>query len=265
MKFRSFLTHTLLLLAIWGVELVQGDTKDPNPRASRPGCVILLHGLGRTYRSLAKMEGALSGAGFLTVNIDYPARKQRVEELALQFIPPGLEQCAQEGALAVHFVTHSLGGLLLRYYLSKERPENLGRVVMLSPPNQGSEAADLLKEKAWYAWFNGPAGQQLVTGPSGLPAQLGPVDYPVGVITGNRPAFFDAWLSRAIPGEDDGKVSVERAKVAGMADFLVLSHAHPFIMDADDVIAQTIEFLRTGAFSREALPKDRQNRHACDE
>jgi triacylglycerol lipase len=136
----------------------------------------------------------------------------------------------------------------VRYYISHHRPENLGRVVMLSPPNRGSEAADHLRDSALYKWLNSPAEQQLITGPEGLPEQLGPVDFPLGIITGNQHSFFDAWLADVIPGTDDGKVSVEQAKVEGMADFLVLPYSHPFIMNAQEVIDQTLHFLREGPF-----------------
>ncbi|BBO90632.1 hypothetical protein DSCOOX_38120 [Desulfosarcina ovata subsp. ovata] len=102
-------------------------------------------------------------------------------------------------------------------------------MVMLSPPNQGSEVADALKENPFYQWYNGPAGQPLGTDPDGFVAGLGPVDYPVGVITGNTHALFDAWFSEKIPGDDDGKVSVGRAKVKGMSDFLVLPFSHPYL------------------------------------
>lgn len=250
----------LLVMMVAASDLARARQPGDTPRGAGSECVILLHGLGRTYRSMNGMERALAAAGYSTANIDYPARKQRIEELARRYLPAALERCAHQGATAIHFVTHSLGAILLRYYLTQERPANLGRVVMLSPPNQGSEAADLLRDETWYRKLNGPAGQQLGTDARGLPAQLGPVDYPVGVITGNRTAFFDAWLSRAIPGEDDGKVAVERAKVEGMADFLVLPYAHPYIMNVDEVIAQTIHFLRTGAFSREAAPERESRR-----
>jgi hypothetical protein len=123
---------------------------------------------------------------------------------------------------------------------------------MLSPPNRGSEVTDNLRDNPLYRWLNGPAGQQLGTGPGDLPGRLGPVDYPVGVITGNRHSFFDAWLATLIPGEDDGKVAVERAKVAGMTDFLVVPYTHPFIMEKKEVIAQTLYFLRHGRFYRSA-------------
>jgi pimeloyl-ACP methyl ester carboxylesterase len=233
-----------LLLAL---PTVDADPKS-EPATKGPECVILLHGLGRTSRSLNKMADALQAAGFRAVNLDYPSRKKTIEELAPETIERGLSRCAKMRASTVHFVTHSMGGVLVRYYISHHRPENLGRVVMLSPPNRGSEAADHLRDTALYKWFNGPAGQQLVTGPGGLPEQLGPVDFPLGIITGNQHSFFDAWLADVIPGTDDGKVSVERAKVEGMADFLVLPYSHPFIMNAQEVIDQTLHFLRGGRF-----------------
>ena len=242
-------TNALLILAfvvLTAPGICAGHERGPATVGSE--CVILLHGLGRTSRSLSKMANALQASGYKPVNLDYPSRKKTIEELAPDTIEHGLSRCAQMQARTVHFVTHSLGGVLVRYYLSRHRPENLGRVVMLSPPNRGSEAADHLRNAALYKWFNGPAGQQLVTGPEGLPEQLGPVDFPLGIITGNQHSFFDAWLADVIPGTDDGKVSVERAKVEGMADFLVLPYSHPFIMNATEVIEQTLQFLRGGRF-----------------
>lgn len=250
MKSSLLLCALLLLSSTAGTGCAGGMQRGTATDDRKPECVILLHGMGRTYLSLAKMERMLGTSGFITVNVDYPARKEPIEDLANKFLPAAVQECAEDETAKVHFVTHSLGGILVRYYLSRNRLERLGRVVMLSPPNQGSEAADFLKDQPWYRNLNGPAGQQLVTGPRGLPQQLGPVDYPVGIITGSRAAFFDSWLSKEIPGSDDGKVSVERAKVDGMTDFMVLPYTHPFIMNADEVIAQTIYFLRNGAFRR---------------
>ncbi len=221
---------------------------DGRPAASGPQCVILLHGLGRTHRSMEPMAEALTAAGFDTFNLDYDSREHPIEELAMQVIPQGLQRCSARGAATVHFVTHSMGGILVRYYLSRKSVPELGRVVMLSPPNKGSEVTDALRDSAFYQWYNGPAGQQLGTTPGSFVTNLGPVRYPVGIITGSEHAFFDFWLSDLIPGPDDGKVSVERAKVEGMADFLVLPFAHPFIMEAPEVIEQTIQFLKQGCF-----------------
>ena len=166
----------------------------------------------------------------------------------MKAIPDAVRDCRSQGCTTIHFVTHSLGGILVRYYLAQRPLAELGRIVMLSPPNQGSEAVDALRDNFFYRWYNGPAGMQLGTDADGIAARLGPVDYPVGVITGNVHSFFDGWLSAIIPGEDDGKVSVARAKVAGMTDFLVVPHPHPFIMNQEEVIAQTLHFLQEGKF-----------------
>lgn len=214
-------------------------------------CVVLLHGLARTERSMNEMGDALLKAGYTVFNIEYPSRKKTIEELAIETIPKGIKMCNSINKKRINFVTHSMGGIVLRYYLSREPIPNLGRVVMLSPPNQGSEAADELMELSVYKWLNGPAGQQLGTGPDGIAARLGPVNFPLGIITGNDPGIFDLWFADMFPGENDGKVSVERAKVEGMTDFLALPYGHTFIMDEEEVISQSLHFLRHGLFQRE--------------
>lgn len=212
-------------------------------------CVILLHGLGRTYHSMERMENALIHEGYATVNLDYPSREKSIEELAADYIPEALDQCHQFNPAKIHFVTHSMGGIVTRMAIKQNRPEKLGRVVMLSPPNQGSEAVDKIKDSWYFSLMNGPAGLQLTTSADSIPNQLGPVDYPVGIITGNKQAFFDSWMLPFFRGAHDGKVSVERAKVIGMTDFLVVPESHSFIMNSSHVQNETIRFLQKGLFS----------------
>lgn len=212
-------------------------------------CVILLHGLGRTYHSMEEMQEKLTQEGYHTVNLDYPSRKKTIEELAAEAIPPALKHCSCFNSDKIHFVTHSLGGIVVRMAIKQNRPEKLGRIVMLSPPNQGSEAVDNLKERWYYSLINGPAGQELSTAENSVPNRLGPVDYPVGIITGDKQAFFDSWLLDLFRGANDGKVSVERAKVEGMTDFIVVHQSHTYIMDSDYVQFETVNFLRKGSFS----------------
>jgi pimeloyl-ACP methyl ester carboxylesterase len=214
-------------------------------------CVVLLHGLARTSGSMDDMAAALRAEGYHTENIDYPSREHPIEVLAPEAVMRGVRGCRAHDAQTIHFVTHSLGGILVRHFLAHRPLPELGRVVMLSPPNRGSEVADRLADDAWYRWLNGPAGQQLGTGARSVPLALGPVDYPVGVITGDRQAWFDAWLADMFPGPNDGKVSVARARVEGMQDFLVLPYSHPFIMQAGPVIEQVVHFLRAGRFAEE--------------
>ncbi len=219
-------------------------------------CVILLHGLARSSRSFSVMETALNEAGYHVVNVNYPSRKQTIERLAENYVTKAIEECRLVQPKRIHFVTHSMGGILVRYYLANHSLDNLGHVVMLSPPNQGSEVVDKLAGFPGFYAFNGPAGQQLGTSAKSLPNKLGPVDYSVGVITGNR--SINLMLSRFIPGDDDGKVSVERAKVAGMSDYLIVPHTHPMIMSSKDVIFQTINYLRNGKFFRKSTIQKKQ-------
>jgi pimeloyl-ACP methyl ester carboxylesterase len=226
---------------------VAADRDDEKMLAEQPQyeCIVLLHGLARTSRSMQKMAIALEQGGYHILNVDYPSREHSIEELAASVIPTAIRDCGPE-VEKIHFVAHSLGAILVRHYLAMNALPSLGRLVMLSPPNQGSEAVDLLKKMPGFYWLNGPAGMQLGTDENSIPLQLPPVDYEVGVITGDRSINFI--LSGIIPGIDDGKVAVEKAQVAGMADFMVMHHAHPFIMKADDVIEQTLIFLQYGRF-----------------
>ncbi|MBR1153554.1 alpha/beta fold hydrolase [Bradyrhizobium sp. JYMT SZCCT0428] len=210
--------------------------------------VVLLHGISRTALSFRKMQTALEAAGFATLNIDYPSRHHALEALA-EHIHPAVIQLAAGTEGQLHFVGHSMGGLLARVYISKHRPQRLGRVVMLGTPNGGSEIADRLKNVSLYrAWF-GPAGEQLVTRRDAATGALfPPVDYPVGIIAGNR--SVDPTSSLFLPKPHDGRVSVENTKLDGMADHVVIGTSHPWLPGNRVAIAQTIAFLSDGRFGR---------------
>ncbi|MDH3620889.1 MAG: alpha/beta fold hydrolase [Gammaproteobacteria bacterium] len=210
-------------------------------------CVVLLHGLMRSSTSMSKMERELDEAGFSTANVDYPSRDHTLEELADIAVPDGLATCREHEDLErIHFVTHSLGGILVRQYLSANEISELGRVVMLGPPNQGSIAADEMAEVPGYDWLNGPVGKQLGKGEESVPLQLGPADFELGVIAGNR--TIDPITSAVLPDPDDGRVSVEDTKLEGMSDFVVVDHSHAFMMRMQEPIELTIAFLRDGTF-----------------
>jgi pimeloyl-ACP methyl ester carboxylesterase len=210
--------------------------------------VILLHGLARTGRSMRAMADALTTAGYAVVNVDYPSRTAAIETLAATVIPDALQSSAAVSAKKIHFVTHSMGGILVRCYLKDRAIDRLGRVVMFGPPNQGSEVVDRLSAYKIFSWINGPAGAQLGTGPDSVPCRLGPVNFELGVIAGDRSIN---WInSLMISGPDDGKVSVERTKIEGMRDHLTIHATHPFLMKNRRVIAQTLAFLKNGRFDR---------------
>jgi triacylglycerol lipase len=210
-------------------------------------CVVLLHGLARSSSSLTNMQEALEDEGYVAVNIDYPSRDHTIEELADIAVEDGLSECrSNENIEKIHFVTHSLGGILVRQYLSINSIDELGRVVMLGPPNRGSDAVDNLEGLPGFDWLNGPAGRQLGKGEDSVPLSLGPANFELGVIAGDR--SIDPITSAVLEDPDDGRVSVADTKIEGMNDFVLVHHSHAFMMRMQKPIDLTIAFLRDGSF-----------------
>lgn len=216
------------------------------PAARAGDCVVLLHGLARSEYSLLLLQEVLEFHGYRTVNESYPSEAAPIEDLVAH-VGRSVARCGQD---RVHFVTHSLGGILARAWLRDNRPANMGRVVMLAPPNQGTEIVDRLAAQdllpGLLEFLGGPAARELGTGIGSVPAALGPVDFDLGVIAGNR--AINPLGPIMIEGANDGTVSVASTRVEGMRDHIVLPTTHGLIMNNPVVIAEVLEFLRYGAF-----------------
>jgi len=246
---KEIVCHHLLaaLLTLVGLSSAPALAAPPDSAAS-PEVVILLHGLARTDRSMRPLEKHLSGAGFRVHNLRYPSTELPPEELVANLQAQISGCCADTPRL--HFVTHSLGGILVRAYLAEHPSSNLGRVVMLAPPNHGSEFADLLAHSKLLGSALGPTAARLGTGPDSLPNRLPPPDFELGVIAGTR--SINPVSGLVVPGDSDGTVSVESAQLAGMSDFITVPVSHTLIVQSDAVARYVVEFLRHGHFLPQA-------------
>ena len=211
-------------------------------------CVILLHGLGRSSYSMSAIAQALSRDDYVVVNYSYPSRQKSIEVLAEEVVGKNIAECRQAGATRIDFVTHTMGGILVRQYLQSHTVPEIKRIVMLGPPNHGSEISSRYRQQYWYRWFTGQAGQQLHAGADSLPNQLKPLSgVEIGIIAGSKSA--DPWFSAHLPAPHNGNVSVASIQLPEMQDFMILPYTHTFMMRSDVVIAQIRTFLKQGAFA----------------
>ncbi len=194
--------------------------------------VILVHGFWRSARSMKKLEKELSVVGYEVVNIDYPSREKTIESISDGYLKNTLKEKCPDKKRKINFVTHSMGGIIVRHFLANNKLLNLGRVVMLAPPNNGSKMADVFSKFEVVNKVLGPALKQLTSSKKSPPKAIVKPDYEVGIIA----------------GKFDGKVSLKSTKLDGMKDFLVVPSAHSFIMDWDEVVAAVKNFIEKGRF-----------------
>ena len=216
------------------------------PLQARADCVVLLHGLARSEASMLILQQVLEFHGYRTVNETYPSDTAPISEL-VDYVGRSAAHCGDE---RMHFVTHSLGGILVRAWLAQGHPANLGRVVMLAPPNHGSEIVDAIRQNDVLnevaTFLNGPATVQLGTGSDSFVDTLPPVDFELGVIAGDVPINP---IGAAVIGQrSDGTVSVDSTRVEGMADHVTIDASHTLIMMNPIAMAEVLEFLRNGVF-----------------
>lgn len=214
--------------------------------------VVLLHGLIRSSAAMKRLEWAFEDRGYRVINVNYPSTELDIEDTAAITLDQVLRERITDPTAKVHFVTHSLGGIILREYLANHAFPQLGRVVMIAPPNHGSELVDKFKHWPFFRFFTGPAGQQLGTDPDSVPQQLGPAHFELGVIAGDR--TLNPFYSWFIPGKDDGKVSVASTRLDGMDDFLVVHSSHTYLPWRKKVVTASLRFIADGKFADSSRP-----------
>ena len=244
---RLHLLISIATVAWCGREIVFADAGDNQAHGDY---VVLLHGMARSALSMKRLEWYLTKQGYRVLNVTYNSRTNSVEQLAQSYLGPLLLERITDHSVKVHFVTHSLGGVIVREYLSKPVPENIGRVVMLAPPNHGSELIDLLKAHRFTRCFLGASGLELGTTEFDAPNRLGPMPVDCGIIAGD--CSLNPLSSHFLTGPNDGKVTVASAKVEGMRDFLVVHSTHTWIGWRRNNLKQIQSFLHSGRFMHES-------------
>ncbi len=212
----------------------------------QPETVILVHGFLGSSNDMADLQTAFDEAGYETITPDFATRVGSIETLANHVFGNALLEA--KDAQTIHIVTHSMGGLLARSYLENHDIPKLERMVMLAPPNHGSEVAGELSQYSIYRQFSGPAGVEL--GALNLtPEKVG--DYELGIIAGT--ASVNPIFSPILPGPDDGYVALESTPLKGMNDFITVPTSHGFITKNESSIAETLYFVENGAFDHDLV------------
>lgn len=216
--------------------------------------VVLLHGMWRDSSAMDELESFFSENGYEVLSLSYPSNDHDVQTLVEQYLHPQIDRLQQKHLGRIHFVTHSMGGILVRYYLKHYDVPDLGRVVMIAPPNHGSELTEVFEDAEWFAKWSGPAAKQLNTKENSWVNELGGVGFELGVVAGNYNAnWITSWI---LPGQDDGVVTTENTKVEGMKDFLLVPEKHYKLRRTKVVMQQAAFFLKNGMFYQSDAPTD---------
>ncbi len=212
--------------------------------------VVILHGITRSSKLMDKLARQVASHGHAVFNENYPSTSAPIKQLAEGLylrIKPLCENLNKK----LHFIAHSMGALITRYIIATYQPVNLGRVVFLAPPNQGSQLVDKLKWLWLFRKFCGPAGSEMGHGNDSFINSLPPkINFELGIIAGDRSIDpFYSWF--LLSGKDDGKLTIEETKLDGMKEHIVIHANHTYMPQNQEAIDLTIRFIQHGSFSKD--------------
>lgn len=205
--------------------------------------VVLVHGYGRSPAAMKAIAEYLEDAGYQVYRLGYSSMTRDIEGVKREVFRKADKFIANTDD-RVHFVGHSLGGLLVRSYLDQRNLSQLGNVVIMGSPNKGTPLVEHLKDK-WYFSLGGPVATSLSSKGSKFLQSLKAPYYRLGVIAGVVDRAGDEGI---IPGQDDGIVPLESALVAGARDTIVLNVSHYMMRSDKRVLQQMLHFIKKVSF-----------------
>lgn len=244
--YKSIRYLSILIFIIGLIVSASSTVQTQQKSTTKKDIVVLIHGLGRGKSIMVPLQERLEVAGFKTVLIDYRSINRSPVQILAE-VSKQIDTIRIDTDQQIHFVGHSLGGLIIRAFLDSHSVKNLGKAVLIGSPNKGTPFVDHFRD-AWWLKLVGTAASSLGTDEKSFPRSLRPPYYPVGVIAGISTTFNN---DDFIPGEDDGIVPVESTKVEGMKDFILVEVSHSSLPKNELVAQHVIEFLKNGNFLKE--------------
>ncbi|ARU56935.1 lipase [Oleiphilus messinensis] len=244
--FRSIICGVALILLL-GIGLVSCATKTTALQSTayiESECVVLVHGLWRSGAAMQPIAEVLNQSGYNVVVIDYPSTRLAIPSLARTYIHEGVQECADSHPTKIHLVSHSMGAILIRQYLQDHMLPSGSKVVMLSPPNQGSELSERFAGRWWFDGVVGPAASSLTQ--HGIISRLAPLTVPVGIIAAKR--NWSLWPDALLPEPNDGTVSLSSMALPEMNDWIEIESGHAMMRFNSAVQAQILHFLQHSHF-----------------
>jgi pimeloyl-ACP methyl ester carboxylesterase len=203
--------------------------------------VVLVHGLWMTGVSMRPLAAYLGRAGYTCSRPTYHSVTRGLRENAEMLA----RHCAALDAQTVHFVGHSLGGLVIMALFHEHPDQRPGRIVTVGTPHRGSEAARRLAARRWLRPLLGRGVVDLAHGRQLEWATPAPA---IGVIAGDHAMGIGRVLVPGLAQPSDGTVSVGETRLAGARDHIVLPVSHTGMLFSSRVGDAVARFLRTGAF-----------------
>lgn len=221
----------------------EASTLPANAKPHKGEIVFLLHGLMRNNQDMMLLQKEFVKRGYKTCNWSYASNRFSIKELGKQL----KELIDKTPMTTIHFVGHSMGGIVIRSYMDQFKPTNVGRVVMIGTPNSGASIASLFSDYELFKKSFGPAAIELASDSQKGLAQ--PADFPnteFAVIAGGTGTKYG--MNPLIKGDNDGLVATEEAKLKGAKCFTIVPLHHMIIHLEKSTIQKTANFIEFGSF-----------------